>query len=287
MSKGEVTALKDSRDNNVYAIAKLADDKCWTIENLRLDDSATLTSANTHNPSLPLTNIYDTGTTSNHLSPTSSIAYDATTAPEGWCTADSSACYDQSRLLTDNTTLFTSNTSSSQSGNIYSYGNYYNWYSATGGNGKYGSSYGDGYHSPGDICPSGWHLPKGGDKSQESTNELWQLIVIELNNGIMPANYYDSSTPYFNKDESRQISNIIRSYPNNYIYSGYKLGTTTFGRSSQGRYWTASGYRDSSVLYLYFDNFNTNSNLDPGTGTSDRGNGETVRCIAGSGDIAD
>ena len=40
MPIGTVTALKDTRDNNVYAIAKLADGKCWMIENLRLDNTA-------------------------------------------------------------------------------------------------------------------------------------------------------------------------------------------------------------------------------------------------------
>ena len=38
MSIGDVTARKDTRDNNVYAIAKLADGNCWMIENLRLSN---------------------------------------------------------------------------------------------------------------------------------------------------------------------------------------------------------------------------------------------------------
>ena len=131
LAQGATTALTDERDGNTYAVAKLADNKCWMIENLRLADKdannndINLSSTNTHNPSLPLTNIYDSSTTSNHLSPTSSVAYDATTAPEGWCTTNSSACDDQSRLRTDNTTLFANNTSSSYSplSNVYSYTN--------------------------------------------------------------------------------------------------------------------------------------------------------------------
>ena len=43
---GEVTALTDRRDNDTYAVAKLADGKCWMIENLRLDYDATVGSAN-------------------------------------------------------------------------------------------------------------------------------------------------------------------------------------------------------------------------------------------------
>lgn len=36
-----VSALTDQRDDQTYAIAKLADGNCWMIENLRLDTEAT------------------------------------------------------------------------------------------------------------------------------------------------------------------------------------------------------------------------------------------------------
>ena len=93
-----VSALTDERDNDTYAIAKLADGKCWMIENLRLDNTPELTSTNTNNPSLPLTNNYAESTTSNHLSSST----DPTTT--AWCTDQSAACYDQSMLHTNNTT---------------------------------------------------------------------------------------------------------------------------------------------------------------------------------------
>ena len=50
---GSVIALEDERDGNVYTVAKLADDNCWTIENLRLDLTNTnlvINSENTNNP---------------------------------------------------------------------------------------------------------------------------------------------------------------------------------------------------------------------------------------------
>lgn len=112
MSIGDITALKDTRDDDVYTVAKLGDGKCWMIENLRLDNVPELSSTNTHNPSLPLTNIYDIPTYSNHLSPTSSVAYNSSTAPEGWCTGYLANCSDQSRLRTDNTVSYISNLSS-------------------------------------------------------------------------------------------------------------------------------------------------------------------------------
>ena len=257
MNTGEVTALTDNRDNDTYAVAKLADNKCWMIENLRLDDGVDLSSANTHNPSLPLTNIYDSGTTSNHLSPTSPLVYDATTAPEGWCITSSATCDNQSRLRTDNTTLFTDNTfiGYSASSNVYSYGNYYNWYSATAGHGKYGSSYGSGYVAPGDICPAGWHLPTGSTSGE----------------------YDNLNTAISGTATGTTTSNNLRSYPNNFVISGYVDGSSVGGRNSTGIYWSSSAYSSGSAYYLSFNS----SRVNPGTDTSGKRFGRVVRCVAG------
>ena len=255
LSQGEVTALKDTRDNDVYAVAKLADGKCWTIENLRLDDSAELSSTNTHNPSLPITNVYDATnpTTSNHLSATT----DPTTT--AWCTSNSSDCDDQSMLATNNTTLFTNNTASSYDAesNVYSYGNYYNWYSATAGHGKYGSSYGDGYHSPGDICPAGWHLPTG-----NTTGEYYAL------NTALNAGATDSTA-----------SNGLRSYPNNFVYSGRVEDSSVIDRSWFGYYWSSSTVDFYRAYYLYFLN---SGKIYPGTNRGNWFYGMVVRCVAGT-----
>ena len=285
LASGAVTALTDSRDGNTYAVAKLADGKCWMIENLKLADKdgnnndIDLSSSNTHSPSLPLTNVYDTSSTSNHLSSTSSVAYDATTAPEGWCITSSSACDDQSRLRTDNTVLFTNNTSSNYNvaNEVYSYGNYYNWYSATAGHGKYGVSYGANYTAPGDVCPVGWHLPKGGDKSQEATNEYWQLLVTGINNGVNPANYDSTTQPYYTgSTEGAAASNALRSYPNNFIYSGYVEGASVGGRGYNGYYWSASGLSNNYAYYMFFNS----NNAQPGTDGSLKYFGRAIRCIA-------
>ena len=278
LAQGSVTALTDSRDNDTYAVAKLADGKCWMIENLRLDDSVELSSTNTHNPLLPLTNVYDTSSTSNHLSPTSSITYDATTAPEGWCAANSTACDDQSRLRTDNTVLFTNNTASSYSAssNVYSYGNYYNWYSATAGNGKYSTG---GVNVSGDICPTGWHLPKSGDKANEANNEFWSLIVTGINRGVNPANYDSSTQPYYTgAAEGTPVSNALRSYPNNFVYSGYVYGSSVDSRNSRGYYWSASGYNSNYAYNLYFSSMNVN----PGGYNNIKYGGRVVRCLSDS-----
>ncbi len=271
LSQGEVTALKDSRDNDVYAVAKLADGKCWMIENLRLDDSAELSSANTHNPSLPLNNSWyyknqqGTLTTSNHLSATSDPT--STSPDTAWCTTNSSDCDDQSMLATNNITNFTTNTSSNYStgSNVYSYGNYYNWYSATAGHGKYGPNYGQGYEAPGDICPAGWHLPTGGS----ATAEFGALDVAMGGTGA--TQYGDAGTAQSAK---------WRSYPNNFVYSGYVNGSSVFNRSTSGYYWSPSAYYSYSY-YAYYLAFGS-SGVYPGTSSDYKYGGRMVRCVAGT-----
>ena len=286
LAQGSVTALTDTRDNDTYAVAKLADGKCWMIENLRLDNTPELTSNNTHNPSLPLANSWwyssandsDTKPTSNHLS----VTVNPTTT--AWCTTNSSNCDDQSMLATNNTTFFTNNTASGYSAlsNVYSYGNYYNWYSATAGHGKYGDSYGNGYHAPGDICPAGWHLPKGANKTNETNNEFWSLIVTGLNNGVNPANYDNSAKPYYTGAEATPVSNALRSYPNNFVYSGDVKGSLVYDRSSYGYYWSASGYGNYGGYYSYELDFN-NTYVNPGTDAKNyKYNGWMVRCLSGA-----
>ncbi len=288
MNIGDVTALKDTRDSDVYAVAKLADGKCWMIENLRLADKdnnnnwINLSRASTHSPLLPFTNTWyyrssqTTATTSDHLSPTSdpTQAYEVT-----WCTMPNTSCINQSMLATNNTAFFVDNASSNYdvSKDVYIYGNYYNWNSATAGNGSIGASYGSGYVSPGDICPIGWHLPKGGDKSRENTNEFWQLVVIGINNGVKPNNYNDETKPYYTGSEGSAISKELRLYPNNFVYSGNVSGGLN-NRGSTGLYWSSAGFDDANAHDLYF----YNDNVSPGTSTARKYTGRAVRCIAGT-----
>ena len=260
LQSGTVTALTDNRDGDVYAVAKLADGKCWMIENLRLDDSVTLSTSNTHSPLLPLTNT--DGTTSNHLSPTTDPYQTA------WCETNSAACDDQSMTATNNTTMFINNTSSNYAisgtnGNVYSYGNYYNWYSATAGNGKYSVRSGN---VAGDICPAGWHLPTGEDASRE-----FGLLDKALGgNGVTST---PSTTP-----TGATMSLAYRSYPNNFIYSGNVSGSLVSGRSSGGFYWSSTAYNSNYANYFGFGS----SNVLPGTGGVNKYDGRTVRCVAGS-----
>ena len=275
-----ITALTDSRDNDTYAIAKLTDGKCWMIENLRLADKDSnnndviLSSTNTNNPSLPLTNVYDTNTTSNHLSSTSSKAYNASTAPDGWCTTRSAACDDQSRIRTDNTanraTYTTTTNMTSHAANLYAYGNYYNWYSATAGNGKYAN--GSGYTTPGDLCPTGWHLPTGTGSGEFG---LLSKSLGGYKDGFNVAQAMSSST----SPTVTIMLQRLRHFPNNLLYSGNVSGASIYDRGGSGLFWSSTAYNSNIAFYLLFNS----TYVSPGSSTTNyKYHGRTVRCIASS-----
>ena len=277
---GTVIALEDERDHDVYAVAKLADGKWWMIENLRLDNTATLTTTNTHNPLHDTNNIvtlktdYANNTIATHLAASNST----------WCTSGNAACYDQTMLNTNNTRISDSSFTANYywdgaTYKWYSYGNYYNWYSATAGNGTYSFS-NQNDSVAGDLCPAGWRLPKGGQITVNTTADYY-VLVKTLMNGAEPNHTvggYNSYTTEDDTDLGTIASETLRTYPNNFLYSGSWYNTNANYRNSFGFYWassTASNHNASSL----FLNFLV---VRPGVYNSNKHYGYSVRCVAGS-----
>ena len=133
--------LTDIRDQNSYLVRRLADGNCWMGESLSLDlTTATMTEEDTNNPASAFLTEYDT---ENHVE---------------WCDSEEdAACIDKVLWYKPD--------------EGFSDTYYYNFYTASAGNGKYGSSAID---AAGDICPFGWTLPArlGGD-----TNSIAKLLT--------------------------------------------------------------------------------------------------------------
>ncbi|MBR2836921.1 InlB B-repeat-containing protein [Candidatus Saccharibacteria bacterium] len=261
-------ALEDTRDGNVYAVARLADGNCWMIENLRLGnyrvDGTTATNVltvnNTNNPTL------------------SSLSMSTTS----WCTDTNSTngpgCMNQSNLNTNNT-VYTVQQMSGTNQNIYSYGNYYNWYSATAGNGTYSSSTINN-DTDGDLCPSNWILPSGGSTARTnyaSTNNFWALGT-----GIMKGTANETpnsaNSGYSQWTSGTEAMKIFRIYPNNFIYSGSWYSESKYDTGSGGRWWSRT---TTSNIYAFAMHINNNVNVYPGTNHDNyKTRGFTVRCLA-------
>ena len=130
IGENDTTFLFDTRDNSVYKIRKLKDNKCWMTQNLRIGSNTSTT-------------VLD--------STTSDMDSGSFTLPKGDTaigTSSSGGWYDTQY-----------NTAHIYINPNEEYGGYYTWYAATVGEGTGGSSgmaSGDTQHS---ICPKGWRLP--------------------------------------------------------------------------------------------------------------------------------
>ena len=126
--------VKDTRDNHVYTIQRLADGNCWMMENLDLGRTDISTNLNSTN-----TNINTTINASTF---------------NGWRKTVSSSTYAAGELIPVSGADATSGTH---------YGTLYNYYAASAGTISGDTNANDATY---DICPAGWRLPAGGTEGE-------------------------------------------------------------------------------------------------------------------------
>ncbi|MBR2543340.1 hypothetical protein IKF03_01975, partial [Candidatus Saccharibacteria bacterium] len=252
MPIGTVTALTDLRDNNTYAVAKLKDGKCWMIENLRLGGNNPITL--TPNDS----DVYSNFTLNSSVEPILA----------NWCITLDAICTNQSLLNADNSLNPVSITTTPDAP-ILSYGNYYNWYSATAGTGTYSAATNNTQVSS-SVCPKGWKLPAGGKGANVNTNDYRKMSVAVT--GMEPG-----SNSEYNGDMGIKAISILRSYPNNFVFSGMiEVVPAEQRRSATGHYWTSTVYSLERAAYL----FDYNYVLVRPSNAADKFMGFTIRCLA-------
>ncbi len=272
LASGAVTALTDQRDNQTYAVAKLADGKCWMIENLRLE------STNSDNTTGTLAQGYG-GQFAGLATAESAWANNITTANSLYSTdgADSTinigtsnAGYRFPRYNHDNTNSRASSPTANDTA-MYSYGNYYTWAAAIADTTAYTTNNQSVENYS--ICPSGWHLPIGGRKANVDVSEFWKLSRATI--GADPANFANDDFSYTGTPEGTDASNKMRAYPNNFVYSGNTGSGSVISRGSTGYYWSSTALSSINAYYLYL----YSSSVRPGTDFSYKYRGRPVRCV--------
>ena len=272
LTQGSVTALTDARDNDTYAVAKLADGKCWMIENLRLDNTAL------HNSDGSLAQGYNSsfiGLANPETGFSSSTTANSLYSTDGSTDATISGSYQGwrfPRYNNANTQSRQSSSSYSISKNTYLYGNYYTWNAAIADTTYYNTKQSITSTS---LCPAGWRLPKGGDSSNAINSDFWILGTSIM--GFAPSNNTNYQSTETNT-AGDTASKAFRKYPNNFIFSSlYGYGSSSKG--NDGSYWSSTSrdnYYDSYLLSLY------SSSVYPGTNDDYRFYGGAIRCIIGS-----
>ena len=307
-----VSALTDQRDNETYAIAKLADGNCWMIENLRLEstnsDNSTGALAQGYGTSLTYGNFSgladpeSTGFTATYTA--NSLYYSG--AQEGTASIDigtaDSPGYRMPRYVNWNHQTSSANRPQNPTANndynsttyagMYSYGNYYTWHAAVANlayNGTVNQS-----TTGTSLCPKGWHLPTGGrahasgDTSGVNVTgdpttfrEFYNLAYVIMGSNKtayedvvnVGSSYYSGNTTNANGDIAGQA---FRKYPNNFLLTGHFYDATLRNRGNSGRYWSSTVYSNSNARYLSVGG----SDVYPGTSSYYKVSACSVRCIA-------
>ena len=269
MNQGEVIALKDQRDNDVYAVAKLADNNCWMIENLRLDYDAA------HNTDGSLAQGYGTSATYGNFiglaePETSDFSSGYTTANSLYYSGTQSGAATQNIGTTNDPgyrfpRYNNSNTDATVANMtgviqvIYGYGNYYTRAVAMANTSYYNTTTVDanGY-TPSEaagtsICPKGWKLPYGRDTGKGATSGGFSYLDIQLGGTGIESTTSTAPT-------GAEMSKAWRSFPNNFLYSG-AIGTPWQPyRGSYGYYWSSTANSNGYSSYsLRLDS----SSVDP------------------------
>lgn len=246
MNTGDVLALEDDRDGEVYMVAKLADGNIWITENLRLlPNTATITNRNTNHPTNDF--ISDAPSSSSSTSQ---------------CSGDNATCVNQINYNAHNLdrTLTPAYDGSTNSTYWYSYGVMYNWYTATAGNGTYELTSSS---AVGDLCPAGWHLPSGG------ANGEWGVLASNMpgNNGTAK-------------------SASLRSYPNNFLYSGDYNPSKDIpdGVGKQGRIWSTTPV-SSNIKNAYRMGYNSTEVTAATSNSWNKWDNFAIRCIYQGGNV--
>ncbi len=293
------TQLVDTRDNNLYWVAKLEDGKCWMTSNLDLDigglNTAPLNSNNTDistDPNVYVSsgiysdyNVSDGVYTWNPVSTakTSSYYIDNTTVkPSAWPTDNNGQTKPYSAEGGD-TYYYTSNSTSNDTRynslqackpshteaecKRYFAGNYYNWSAAIASNNSTNIGSTAGEIAANSICPKGWRLPN----ASQINNEYNEFGIMFYKAGIT-AKLFAGNDSVGYKDDG---FNKIRSNPYYFVRAGGVTLSTLYYPGVNGRYWSSTVENGNIAYYLNFNNADISPDHE-----SARYGGWPVRCVA-------
>ena len=251
LPEGQVYTLTDSRDGNVYHVARLADGKCWMLDNLALDPTDATTAANmnennTNASAEAINNLLHGGSSTTGWSSTAVADVDTNFSNNGFTIPRiNNASKD---------TLVISYGPASTNGQA-KVGLYYNYCAASASTYCYESGQGVDIpdtiiDAPQDICPVNWRMPTGGDNGEY--NKLYQKYNTTQDVANTASLQYNLSTPL----------------------SGYYSNSSALNKGN-GNWWSST-YRGSYYMYsLYVDP------TDVYPYSFNRYYGGTMRCLVG------
>ena len=234
MSEHEEKLMVDTRDDELYTMAKLKDGKCWMTQNLRYQLSTT-------RALIPQdSDVVSNWTPNRNTETTLSDVWNQD--PESYKTVRS--YYNPLKP---------------------EYGSYYTHTAATAG--TTANMDNDGDEATGSICPKGWRLPK--TTNDVNNSEFYHMAKHYMNSNMTWKTYYSGNGGYWNDG-----THNLTSFPQNFLYYGfhdYSHASIIF-TDIAGYYWSSTIYKRYSAHYMhvYSGRVDPKSSLDSYAGASVR-----------------
>ena len=243
LTPGITYTTKDSRDNQDYTVAKLADGNVWMTKNLNLAGGTTITPA-------------DSNVAENYILPASSMIGFHSDSNTAW--------------------VYNSNNDDCTQTEIGCY-SYYSFRAATANSGTSSPSDTTASAAPYDICPKGWRLPTTSKNEFDNSSDIRRL-AISLGGSPTISTYTNETIP-----TGIAINNILRNDTYRFMLSGGVNNSKVTEVGTDGNYWTSVNYYSQDVnTYIayyykirinpYWQNFYTNTDLFQRLGFA-------VRCV--------
>jgi uncharacterized protein (TIGR02145 family) len=260
---GQIVYLTDTRNKQTYPVRKMADDKCWMIDNMKYlgegliinnyDSTTGIFLRDATHPGANGSGQYNTINGTNTQSATNSDkAFYNTPMTNAYCYG-SGASYS---VRTSTTT---------------GCGYLYNWYAATNTTGTYGLGTA-GNTAQGSICPANTHLPRAfSGTAIDSTDTTYTdgefaVLNMSMKNGT-------PSTGAITNDATTQPGwQPDGSFAG--VFSG-SWSTTLNNQSSSLGLWSSSVNSATNARSMYF----YSSNVNPGSNVNSKYYGFAVRCV--------
>ena len=232
------TTVIDNRDSEEYLVQRLADGKCWMLDNLRLDLTNStilngLTTSNTHVDSASLTSLKSGNRSAGNQYASSGFVK--------WDSSSSSSVYNQAKANAD----YKDTTTTSYGEGSGKIGVYYNYCAASAGSYCYDSGAGTGNASY-DLCPAGWRMPTSGSSGEyQALYTAYSSDVASFLNALstpLSGFFYDGSANYQGTDGYFWSSTYINAY------SMYRLYVNSSNVNPFGSYNRYYGYSVRCLL---------------------------------------
>ena len=251
----QVYTLTDTRDNQSYKVAKLADGKCWMVENLNIAGGTALSSE-------------DTDFDSNYTLPTTN----------GWTVSNNELILPASEVKKENdTSLVRTAFNQANYAYVFNSGNktncggygqyslpcysYYSWDTATLGSGR---NLSNSEYPPYSLCPKGWRLPTSGGQSNNEwkQGDIYSLATAygaNLENSVMDSSTATSSN-FFTNAGPGTIPNFLLG--GGYLYKYFGGEDQDIPGGWAGAYWSArEAFRFSSSFIIASESLNKSYGL--------------------------